>query len=135
MLNEPSKMIYRRVLMPPQGFVCEQCGNCCINLSDAYQHSVNKSDIDMWKENDRDNILAWVDPIDLGNENFVYDGWKNPGTHDDVRRCPWLRKLPGKDKYICKIHDVKPAVCREYPKSESHAKKTGCSVFVLSSII
>jgi Fe-S-cluster containining protein len=83
----------------------------------------------MWRDHDRDDILAWVDPIELGNGGYVYDVWINPRTHDDVARCPWLRKLPGKDKYICRIHDVKPKVCREYPKSKVHAKETGCKGF------
>jgi Fe-S-cluster containining protein len=112
------------------GFVCKQCGNCCINLYDAYQHSASQEDIDMWRDNGRDDILAWVDPIELGNGVYVYDLWIKPKTGGDVARCPWLRKLPGKDKYICKIHDVKPRVCREYPKFQSHATKTGCKGFV-----
>ena len=28
-----------------------------------------------------------------------------PVTGDDVKRCPWLRKLPDQDKYICRIHE------------------------------
>ncbi len=112
--------------MPPEGFTCKQCGNCCLNLSDANQGSVDDSDIDIWKKNQRYDILEWVDPIDLGDVNYVYDIWINPRTGDDVSRCPWLRKLPGEEKYICRIHDVKPRVCQEYPKSKQHAQKTGC---------
>jgi hypothetical protein len=84
----------------------------------------------MWLDNGRDDILAWDDPIELGNKVYVYDFWIKPKTVGDVARCPWLRKLPGKDKYICKIHDVKPRVCGEYLRSESHAAKTGCKGFV-----
>jgi Fe-S-cluster containining protein len=43
-----------------------------------------------------------------------------------IKRCPWLRKLPNQDKYICRIHDLKPEHCRAYPKSRKHALKTGC---------
>jgi len=107
-------------------FICKQCGNCCLNLTDAYQCSVDQSDIDMWKENLRDDILEWVDPIDCGGGAVVYDIWINPKTGGDVIRCPWLRKIPKKDQYICRIHEVKPRVCREYPKTEKHAKDTGC---------
>lgn len=92
--------------MPPGGFTCKQCENCCLNLSDAYQGSVDDSDIDMWKKNQRYDILEWVDPIDLGDGNYVYDIWINPRTGDDVSRCPWLSKLPGKEKYVCRIHNV-----------------------------
>ena len=47
-------------------FICKRCGNCCLNLTDAYQCSVDQSDIDLWRENSRDDILEWVDPIDCG---------------------------------------------------------------------
>ena len=107
-------------------FICKRCGNCCLNLTDAYQCSVDQSDIDMWKENLRDDILEWVDPIDCGGGAVVYDIWINPRTGEDVIRCPWLRKVPKKNQYICRIHEVKPKVCREYPKTEKHAKETGC---------
>ena len=86
-------------------FLCKRCGNCCINLSDAYQCSVDQSDIDMWEENLRYDILEWVDPIDIGNERVVYDIWINPRTGEDVERCPWLRKIPNKNKSICRIHE------------------------------
>lgn len=100
-----------------------------MNLYDAYQHSADQSDVDMWRDHGRDDVLAWVDPIEIGDEKYVYDIWINPNTGGDVTRCPWLRKLPGQDRYICKIHDVKPRVCKEYPKSKSHANKTGCKGF------
>ena len=115
--------------MRPSGFVCKQCGNCCLNLYDAYQHSADQADVDLWRENGRDDILAWVDPIPIDNGRYIYDVWINPKTGGDVARCPWLRKLRGQDKYICSIHDVKPRVCREYPKSKNHAKETGCKGF------
>ena len=124
-------MISRGDLMRPSGFVCKQCGNCCLNLSGGYQTSVEKSDVDMWMEHDRDDILEWVDSILIGNGKYVYDIWINPKTTDDVSRCPWLRKRRGQDKYICRIHDVKPRVCRDYPKSRDHAKRTGCKGFAL----
>ena len=47
-------------------FICKQCGNCCLNLTDAYQCSVDQSDIDMWRKNLRDDILEWVDAIEYG---------------------------------------------------------------------
>ena len=70
--------------------------------------------------------MEWVDPISVGEDQFVYDIWISPRTEDDVARCPWLRKLPGKEKYICRIHDVKPVHCRRYPQSREHAEETGC---------
>ena len=83
----------------------------------------------MWEIEGRDDILEWVSPIHLGNDQYIYDIWIDPNTHDDVERCPWLKKLPDQDKYICQIHDVKPSHCKAYPKSKEHALKTGCKGF------
>ena len=94
--------------MQPIGFKCKQCGSCCINLRDAFETCATEEDVQLWEEEGREDILAWVDPIPLGEEHFVYDIWISPITGDDVPRCPWLRKLPKKNKYICRIHDVKP---------------------------
>ena len=113
--------------MPPKGFKCKQCGHCCLHL-DAFSTCATDEDIKMWQKAGRDDILEWVDPIQLGN-HFIYDIWISPVTHDDVKRCPWLRKLPNQDKYVCRIHDLKPEHCRAYPRSREHARKTGCKGF------
>ena len=96
--------------MPPNGFKCKQCGNCCLNLTGAFQACASEADIRRWEEAGRDI-------------------WVNPRTGDDVARCPWLRKVPGADKYSCRIHDVKPDHCRRYPVSRKHAERTGCGGF------
>lgn len=107
--------------MPPKGFSCTQCGHCCLNL-DAYQACATKEDVLMWEEHGRDDILEWVEEIMPG----VYDIWISPRTGDDVNRCPWLRKLPKQEKYICRIQDVKPDICRNYPHTLKHGEETGC---------
>ena len=117
--------------MPPKAFRCRQCGHCCLNLSDAYQTSATDEDIELWTAEGREDILEWVSfiPIGLdeaGTMHYVYDIWINPSTGDDVDRCPWLRKLPKQDKYICRIQEVKPSVCRNFPKSRDHAEENGC---------
>ena len=115
--------------MPPKDFKCIQCGNCCLNLRDAFSTCATEDDIRMWDANGRDDILNWVDPIHVGGNQYVYDIWISPVTGEDVTRCPWLRKLPNQEKYICRIHDVKPEHCRKYPRSRQHALKTGCRGF------
>jgi len=113
--------------MPPDGFNCRQCGNCCLNLN-AFYSCASEADVRRWEREGRVDILEWVDPIEFGDQ-CVYDIWIDPRTGDDVSRCPWLRKLPGRDKYVCRIHDVKPDLCRNYPKSRKHAEDTGCPGF------
>ena len=111
------------------GFNCKQCGHCCLNLSDAFSTSVSEEDIRLWEGKGREDILEWVVPIPIAEGEMIYDIWFSPTTGEEVSRCPWLRKLPNKDKYICRIHDVKPAHCRDYPHSREHAEETGCIGF------
>jgi Fe-S-cluster containining protein len=112
--------------MQPKGFKCIRCGNCCLNLYDAFYTCATKDDVAMWQNEGREDILEWVDPIHIGGDQYVFDIWINPQTGEDVQRCPWLRKLPNKEKHICRIHDVKPEHCKAYPRSKDHALRTGC---------
>ena len=105
-------------------FKCLQCGHCCLNLSDAYQTSVPDSDVKRWKRKQRFDILEWVDSF-----GGINDIWISPQTGEAVNRCPWLRKLPKKSKYICRIHGTKPEHCRNFPKSKRHALDNGCKGF------
>jgi Fe-S-cluster containining protein len=120
--------------MPPAGFRCKQCGRCCLDLCDAYQASASDEDIELWTARGREDILRWVSFIPVGKDesgklHYVYDIWISPRTGDYVDRCPWLRKLPKKDQYVCRIHEVKPQLCRDFPISREHAEATGCRGF------
>ena len=46
--------------MPPENFKCKLCGNCCINLGDAFSTCATEEDIYLWEEEGRDDILEWV---------------------------------------------------------------------------
>ena len=116
--------------MPPPDFKCKQCGNCCLNLRDAFETCATDQDVQRWEDEERWDILEWVDPIHVGGDQYVYDIWISSGTGEDVKRCPWLRKLPNRNRYICRIHKVNPKHCRAYQKSRKHALKTGCKGFV-----
>jgi len=105
-------------------FECVQCGHCCLYLSDAYQASVPDSDVLRWERENRYDILEWVDSFAGLN-----DIWISPKTDESADRCPWLRKLPKKDKYFCRIHETKPEHCRNYPKSKRHALENACKGF------
>ena len=99
-----------------------------MNLLEAYSTCATDEDVKMWEREGRDDILAWVDTIHLG-DHCVHNIWLSPVTRDDVKRCPWLRNLPNQGKYICRIHDVKPEHCRNYPLSWKHANETDCKGF------
>jgi len=115
--------------MPPKDFKCRQCGHCCLALYDAFTTCATDEDVSMWEREGRKDILEWVDPIAICEGEAVYDIWINPITGEDVEKCPWLKKVRGKNKYICRIHDVKPKHCRDYPRSGKHGEKTGCRGF------
>lgn len=66
---------------------------------------------------------------ELEGIRLVYDLWIDPETGDDVSQCPWLEHVPGTDRYVCRIHDLKPDHCRKYPTSRRHADETGCPGF------
>ena len=72
------------IKMPPADFKCKQCGNCCLNLGDAFETCATEEDIHLWNEEKRDDIFGWVDPISVGGGQFVYDIWISPVTGDDV---------------------------------------------------
>ena len=114
--------------MPSKEFVRKQWGNCCLSLLDAYSPHAHPQDMEHWKKLGRDDILAWVLIIPTAGSP-VYDLWTSPITGEEVERCPWLRKLPNKNKYVCRIHEVKPKHCRQYPQSKKHGKDTGCKGF------
>jgi len=99
---------------------CLQCGNCC----QVYGHiDLTDEDISRWKNQGRFDILRHVDETDPDN------GWINPRTGDNYLsgRCPWLRKVDG--HFICKIHDTKPTICRDFPVSITQLSHVDCQGF------
>ena len=107
-----------------ESFNCKQCGHCCMNLSDAYSNFVLDEDIGRWKLENRYDILKFIH-----QDSFFNNIWIHPETEGALDRCPWLKRLPDNDKYICRIHDTKPTHCRNYPHSKRHALTTGCKGF------
>ena len=43
-------------------------------------------------------------------------------------RCPWLRKLPNQEKYICRIYYDRPNDCRYYPVTIDEMVRDGCEM-------
>jgi Fe-S-cluster containining protein len=74
---------------------------------------------------DRPDIMAWVVMV-----AGCGDLWISPKTGEEATRCPWLRKLPKQDRYICRIYDVRPDTCRDFPYETSveHAQIVDCEM-------
>jgi Fe-S-cluster containining protein len=110
-------------------FRCTRCGHCCLKLHDAYCTSVDMEQVRRWRKEDRWDILERVEIMMVDGEELFADIWFSPTTGEEATRCPWLRKLPNKDIYKCRIHETKPPHCRNFPKSKKHALTTGCKGF------
>ncbi len=102
---------------------CRQCGRCCRAL--AYHDAVTAEDVACWKKLQRNDILAWVG-VYKRNNRTAYRIWQKPGTRRLAEICPFLKYDSPRNRWLCRIHDVKPAICRQYPVSRKHARMTRC---------
>lgn len=112
--------------MPPKDFESIQCGVCSLNQSNMPSIYVDEEDVQRWKKAEREDILAWVDSIKVRGGEYVHTIWVDPATKIDVEQCPWMKRLPDKNRWICQIYDLKPSRCREYPKSYTQESDSEC---------
>ena len=116
--------------MDMEGFRCRQCGACCRAL--IYRHEISDEDYRRWTEQERSDILERLAVITRRRRTISYAAWIEPGTQRFADVCPWLIPAGPKGsqkRWICRIHDVKPTICREYPGTKKHARMTGCRGF------
>lgn len=97
---------------------CNQCGKCCTNYGGGGGLSASTSEIDAWEES-RPDIYR-----------YVRDGqiWFSPDTGKQLQRCPWLRKLPGQSRYVCRIYHDRPEDCRHYPVDIEQMVRDECEM-------
>jgi Fe-S-cluster containining protein len=96
---------------------CNQCGKCCTRYGGGGL-SVSVSEIEWW-ETYRPAIFSHVSDGEI---------WVSPVTGKQMVRCPWLRKLPNQDKYICRIYYDRPDECRHYPVTIDEMIRDGCEM-------
>lgn len=100
---------------------CNQCGKCCLKYSNGSGlRSASLEDVSTWMKY-APEVLEYA-PAPL------FDLWISPVTGEEMLRCPWLRKLPRKNKYKCRIHEVKPDVCFNYPVDIEQMIGDGCEM-------
>ena len=122
-------------------FQCLRCGHCCLEAGPVL--NIEQKDVDRWIREGRQDILdkLWLMRYEcrhcriefaahFGNQcpsckrvsrtgiyywldekyasNFLAQTLGNP-------RCPFLRKIPRKKEYVCRIQETKPDDCREFP--------------------
>lgn len=117
-----------------ENFYCIRCGKCCL----IYAHKVNnlmadRDDLERWAE----VLVEWrgkvypmtrfvdylFDFLEGDDKLRAGDLWFHPETHDELFRCPFLRKQRSKRLYTCLIHNItdldgngiKPNMCKGYP--------------------
>lgn len=96
---------------------CNQCGKCC-TLYGGGGLTVAADEIDWWEEHNPD-IFKYVHGGEI---------WISPVTGKQMLRCPWLRKLPKQDKYVCRIYYNRPDECRHYPVSVEEMIRDECEM-------
>ncbi len=106
-------------------FNCRHCGNCCHALQ--YHDACCNEDVARWRKLERNDILAWVRIRESGTPHERYSIWVDPITKQFSQICPWLDQ--NIKQHRCRIHDVKPLVCQQYPGTRKHAAMTGCIGF------
>lgn len=99
---------------------CNGCGKCCEKYSaSSGLGSATVADVRRFRK--RPDILDWASPP-------LYDYWFSPVTGEETGRCPWLRKLPNRAVFKCRIHDVRPDTCRGYPVSRQQMVQDQCEM-------
>ncbi|MFO8085520.1 MAG: YkgJ family cysteine cluster protein [Desulfobacterales bacterium] len=110
-----------------EDFKCRQCGQCCRFLD--YHNELTHEDYSRWQSLGRRDILERVGLIRKKGQIVAFRIWIDPVTHLLAKGCPWLTRDSEHNLYVCRIHDVRPKICRQYPGSRKHARMTGCLAF------
>jgi Fe-S-cluster containining protein len=110
-----------------EAFSCRNCGRCCHVL--GYHDQLTAKDYRRFQTRGRTDILQWIECNQRRGRIVSYRIWVQPGTRRLCEICPWLRQMPVTGRWECRIHDVKPLICRQYPGSRKHALMTGCPGF------
>ena len=55
-------------------------------------------------------------------------------TGEQMKRCPWLRKLPNQEKYICRIYHNRPDDCKHYPVTVDQMFKDECEMLEVKDL-
>lgn len=113
-----------------EAFTCRQCGHCCRNLD--YADQLTEADYDHWRALGRADILEKVQRFKSRDNPVAYRMWTRAAAGKSGNPCPWLHKIPTQNRWECRIHDVRPEICRQYPGSRKHAEMTGCPGFETS---
>ena len=103
---------------------CNQCGKCCTKYGNGGL-SATANEIEYW-DNFRPDIYRY---------NSDGNIWMDPDTGKQVDLCPWLRKLPGRNKYTCDIYYDRPDDCKYYPVTIEQMVKDECEMLESQDLV
>jgi len=111
-------------------FRCTGCGKCC--LEGAGWLPLAEADIARFEAMAPQALkfVAWEGAAGARRGGLS----RSIVTGRETTRCPFIRKVPGRSRYSCRIYDARPDVCRRYPTTPDHARYTGCEGFDASAV-
>ena len=96
----------------PPGSPCTNCGKCCTNTSYMGNLTASGKDVKRWRREGRTDILAFVCVMGPP-DNPSADLWVDQNDNERLR-CPFVRKVPNQNRYLCRIYETRPQMCRDY---------------------
>ena len=103
---------------------CNLCGKCCTKYSNGGL-SASDSEIELW-DVFRPDISSYVSGGKI---------WMSPDTGKQIELCPWLKKLPDQNKYICEIYYDRPDDCKHYPVTIEQMVDDECEMLESKDLI
>jgi Fe-S-cluster containining protein len=91
---------------------CTNCGKCCTNASFMGTLQATGDDIKRWRRERRADILKFAVILGPARDPFA-DLWVT-AEGEEKERCPFVRKVPRQNRYLCQIYETRPQVCRDY---------------------
>ena len=96
---------------------CNQCGKCCTKYGNGGLFA-SESDIEYWSSF-KPEIFKYVSDGEI---------WFSPDTGKQLQGCPWLRKIPDRNLYVCDIYFARPEDCKHYPVTIEQMIKDECEM-------
>jgi Fe-S-cluster containining protein len=100
---------------------CTRCGKCCEGLLLGSVH-ISAIDMEEWESHPataRGYFLSeWAEAGRIADHIEL---WVSPSDGVEPARCPWLRTGRKANICSCRIHEVRPQVCRNFPLNASQA--------------
>lgn len=102
---------------------CNQCGKCCTKYANGGL-SASADEIELWEQFTPD-IARYVSHGNI---------WTKPDTGEQLEVCPWLRRVPGQEKYTCDIYFDRPQDCKSYPVTITQMVEDECEMLEVKDL-